>query len=229
MFNQGDSDGALDEFNKAIRIDPDFFMAYNNRGVVWRNKEELEHALDDFNKALEIVKFSEVAQTNRGIVWNMKGEIDKALGDFDASIDINPSYATARTCRGEIQYRMGRYSEAIKEYEMALEIDRFLYEVHNNLAWILATCPEEEFLDAARAVELARKAVHHNRNHFNLSTLASAYAEGGKFGEAIEVQKEAKILADKIGDKEIITLYADMLNSFENHKPWRDKSQITPT
>nr|WP_227006762.1 tetratricopeptide repeat protein [Shewanella donghaensis] len=61
-----------------------------------------------------------------------------------------------------------------------------------NVAWILATCPEEEYRDGSRAVELALQLLENNSNDpTNLDNLAAAYAELGEFGLAVDTQEKA--------------------------------------
>ena len=67
----------------------------------------------------------------------------------------------------------------------------------NCLAWVLATCPEASVRNGAEAVELARRAVKlsDGREPAILGTLAAAYAEAGRFPEAVQTARKALELA----------------------------------
>ncbi len=83
--------------------------------------------------------------------------------------------------------------EALPHYEAALALDPDSAIVLNNLAWVLAAAPEADLRDGARAVELAMKA--NQQTGYNdpvyLRTLAVAYAEVGRFDDAIDIAERA--------------------------------------
>jgi hypothetical protein len=72
-----------------------------------------------------------------------------------------------------------------------------MVEAANNLAWLLATCPDRSLRDGNRAVILARHASEqsHNQNPMILGTLAAALAEKGNFSEAAATAQRARELA----------------------------------
>src|SRR5438105_1181051 len=54
QLQQGDADGAIAEFTKAIEADPTYSKAYNNRGLARQRKDDLAGAIEDFSKAIEL-------------------------------------------------------------------------------------------------------------------------------------------------------------------------------
>ena len=92
--------------------------------------------------------------------------------------------------------------------------------VLNNLAWVLATSPEESLRDGKRAIELAKRAcdvTEYKQPHI-LSTLAAGYAEMGDFATAVEWSKKALELGDETQKAEL----AKELESYQSSKPWRE-------
>jgi tetratricopeptide (TPR) repeat protein len=69
--------------------------------------------------------------------------------------------------------------------------------VLNNLAWIMAAGPLPELRDGAAAVKLAARAceLDHNQQPIFIGTLAAAYAEAGRFDEAVAAAQQAHDLA----------------------------------
>ena len=57
---QGDRDGAIEDYGQSLKLDPDQVAAHNNRGFIRRERKELGLALDDFEEALKnFTEFSE--------------------------------------------------------------------------------------------------------------------------------------------------------------------------
>jgi tetratricopeptide (TPR) repeat protein len=102
----------------------------------------------------------------------------------------------------------GREAEAIAQYEACLEAHPGYAKGMNNLAWLLATSPDDALRDGKRAVELADRALSLSKGSFAmLDTLAAALAAAGEFEEAAATAREAEEAAAKAGQT---ALAADM-------------------
>jgi Tfp pilus assembly protein PilF len=97
--------------------------------------------------------------------------------------------------------------------------------VLNNLAWLLATSPDEAIRDGRRAIELARKACEETtwKQPHIISTLAAGYAETGDFTEAKKYSKQA--VESEGTAPEVKTQLAGELASYESEKPWRERQE----
>ena len=80
---------------KSIEINPDDTEAYNNRGLAYAKKGEIDTAIKDFSKVIEINPDDTEAYNNRGLAYAKKGEIDTAIKDFSKAIEMNPDDAEA--------------------------------------------------------------------------------------------------------------------------------------
>jgi len=87
----------------------------------------------------------------------------------------------------------GRFEDAIVQYDKAYAANPNSTDVQNNLAWILATCPDKDLRDAPRAVTLAEQAARSTNyaDASTLDTLAAAYAESGAFEKAVMTERKA--------------------------------------
>ena len=96
----------------------------------------------------------------------------------------------------------------------------------NNLAWLLATSPDDALRDGKRAVELAKQAcdVTDWEEAHIISTLAAAHAEAGDFEAARTYSRQA---VEKGGDDEEIRLQLEAeLASYREEKPWRERQTV---
>jgi tetratricopeptide (TPR) repeat protein len=103
FFEQGkkyssvdNADQAIDNYSKAIKIDPKFSKAYNNRGIAYTWKKQYDRAIADFSKAIELDPKNGKAYNNRAIIYSYKGDTDKARQDLHKAqslgIAVNPDF-----------------------------------------------------------------------------------------------------------------------------------------
>jgi protein O-mannosyl-transferase len=123
--------------------------------------------------------------------------------------------------------RQHRTSEAIVQYRESLRLRSDLPEVLNNLAWILATDPRSEFRDGAEAVRLAEQAclLTENKRALLVGTLAAAYAEAGRFDDAVKAAERARDTAQAAGEQQIAETNRKLCERYHAGKPYRDNAQ----
>jgi len=97
---QGKYEQAISEYIKAIKINPNYADAYNNRGVSYYNQGKYEQAINDYTRAIELNPKYADAYNNRGIVYYDQGQHNQAISDYSKAIDVNKSYAKAYHNRG---------------------------------------------------------------------------------------------------------------------------------
>ena len=196
-FKTGDFERALADYTAAIEASKEYSVAYNNRSTVLARLGRFEEALSDLDAALKVdPKYAE-AWNNRGTIRNDRGEHDKAVTDFSEAIRLAPDYAVAYHNRAHALQGRGDYADAVRDYETALKLDPQSVIVRNDLAWLLATCPEDEFRDGKRAAEEARVVLElaGDEDWNFLDTAAAAHAEAGDFEKAVRRIERALELA----------------------------------
>ena len=181
------------DYDEAIRLDPNFFQAYYNRAVNYRELGHLREAIQDFTKAVRLNPKYAPAYVNRAAIYFHQAQPEKARADWLNAL----------------------------EHIDTIEVER-RPEVLNNIAWTLATSPASIYRDGKTAVRAATQACEQtnwNRSDF-IDTLAAAYAEAGNFAKAIAHENEALRLASASSaeDRGMI----QRLRLYQHEKPYRE-------
>ena len=100
----------------------------------------------------------------------------------------------------------------------------------NDTAWMLATNPNASIRNGAEAVELAQRAVQlsDNREPAILNTLAAAYAEAGRFSEALETARKAANLAARQNNRPLAESIKAKIPLYDAGTPFREMPQPAP-
>ena len=119
----GDIDGALADYDEAIRADPKLAAAYVSRGVARHKKGDDNNALVDFDRAVQLDSNNTNAYFIRGLFRQQKGNLDGALADYDVTIRLDPKNASAYNTRGFVRRTKGDLDGAIADYDQAIRLD----------------------------------------------------------------------------------------------------------
>jgi Flp pilus assembly protein TadD len=141
-------------------------------------------------------------------------------------LEIEPGNVEARNTLGTALIQQGRVSEAISQWREALAIEPDNGNAASNLAWVLATCPENSIRDGARAVELAEKAMRLSGSKIPMvfRVLAAAYAENGRFSDAIDTAQRGADLANRTDNPALASELESNIALYQAGKPLRDPS-----
>jgi protein O-mannosyl-transferase len=124
-------DKAMEDFNMAIKIEPNF-MAYTNRGKVYEETKEYDKAIADYNQAIKVEPSRMEAYINRGNTYYKIKEYDKAIDDYNQALILNSSSPKPYTCRGNVYFDKGDYDRALADYNKALTVEPASDEAYNN-------------------------------------------------------------------------------------------------
>ena len=92
-FAKGDRDRAMKDLDEAVRLEPKFTAALNNRGALWSQKGEYDKAIMDFDEAVRLDPKWAPAFYNRGHAWYWKEDYRRAIKDFDEAIRLELKHA----------------------------------------------------------------------------------------------------------------------------------------
>jgi len=130
--NSNDLEGAIEDYNRALKIDPNYSLAYVNRGNANRRLGKYKESIADFDKAIQLKPENSMAYSNRGIAKANIGKSEEAKKDFDKAIELKPDYGDAYSNRGGILISMKRYEDAIKDLNKSLNINPLAPDPYTN-------------------------------------------------------------------------------------------------
>jgi tetratricopeptide (TPR) repeat protein len=114
---------AIEDFDRALQLDPKQVWAYVERGYVFRRLQEFHLAIEDFNRALQLDPKDTWAYASRSLAFFELNEYQRAIEDCDRAIQLDPKYTWAYVCRS-IAYRgLYKYRQAIEDCNHALELN----------------------------------------------------------------------------------------------------------
>ena len=176
----------------------------------WQNSKTL------FEHALRVTRNNSCAHFSLGNALADQGKTQQAMKEWEIALQIEPSRADIEGRIASSLSRQGNFTSAIARYRRALAIDPDQAEALNNLAWLLATCPEASLRNGPEAVQLALKACELTRfrRTIMVGTLAAAYAEAGRFAEAETTAKSACALATEEGDSALLITNQQLLEMY---------------
>jgi tetratricopeptide (TPR) repeat protein len=107
---------------------------YNNRGVAYAMKGEVEKALADYNKAIRFDSEIDEVCINLGSAYSDMGKYDPAIKNYGNGIgnSTDPENSTAYNNLGNVYMMQGEYQQAIKQYEQAIALDPTSAEAYYN-------------------------------------------------------------------------------------------------
>ena len=118
----GDLDGAIADFDEAIRLAPGNAEAYRYRARDWGRKGRWDRALADYELAIRLDPNNPALLHDRGLALQQRGEFDEALVDLDRAIRMNFSDAELYSDRGAVWLAKGRYARALADFNQALKL-----------------------------------------------------------------------------------------------------------
>jgi tetratricopeptide (TPR) repeat protein len=116
-------DKALNDFNRAVEIDPTYAKAWYNRANVFDETGDYALAIDDFTQAIALERGYTMAYNNRGLAYRHAGDYEKAVADFTMVLSLDPNYAKAYNNRGMVFAQVGEHLRAIDDFTRAIRLD----------------------------------------------------------------------------------------------------------
>ncbi len=129
-YESGRDHDAIEFYEKALKIDPNYIYAYNNKGLSLSRLDRDTEAIAEYDKALERDPNALKAYYNKGLSLSRLDRDTEAIAEYDKVLEIDPNYIYAYYKKGLSLSRLDRDTEAIAEYDKVLEIDKNFIEAY---------------------------------------------------------------------------------------------------
>jgi Flp pilus assembly protein TadD len=223
LLKHGDRQAAIVEYEKSLLINPRNQRAHNDLGALLMEHGHLKQAAEHLRTAMSLSPNDPLPPLNLGMTLQLQGEWQEAADAYRRVIALKPEEVDAHCGLAFVLYRLGKTEEGHREYELSLRLAPSWPQTHLQTAWELATNPDPRRRIGTVAVQFATQVVEatEQTDPRALDVLAAAYAEMGRFGEAVPTARRAAELADAKGRPDLAAAIRDRLRGYENHKPFR--------
>ncbi len=226
LLRQRRVDEAIIQFLKVVEIRPDYAQGHEGLGMAFFQKAQVDEAIVHFRDVLRLRPEFAEANNNLGAALFQQGQLSEALVYYRRAVQLEPRNAEFQSNLGFALFQAGEVREAVAHYQKSLELRPQNAVTAKNLAWLLATSPEAAVRNGTRAVELAETAVRQSggTDPIYIGTLAAAYAEAGRFAEAVATVQRAQQLAAAQSNQQLAEALRSQIALYEAGTPFRDAS-----
>jgi tetratricopeptide (TPR) repeat protein len=213
-------------FTHALAVTSNNDVALNNLGIIFLEKGQLDDAISKLQAAIDLRPENGPAHDNLAKAFLKKGRVAEAMVHYRKLLEIDPENVEAANTVGTALIQQGHVKEAIDQWQDVLAIQPENGNAASNLAWVFATCPEDSIRDGARAVELGEKALRISGGKIAMiyKVLAAAYAENGRFADAIQTAQRGAELATNQGNPPLAAELESSIALYQSGRPLRDPS-----
>jgi tetratricopeptide (TPR) repeat protein len=178
---------AMQEYEAALRLNPEIPQTYNNLGNAWTLQRRWPEALAAYSRALELWPDFVEARFDRATALSEAGRLEEAVVDFGQALRQRPDYPEAEFGLANALANLGRLEAAAGHYRAALRLRPDYPEAHANLGLALVSLgqPQAAFAELGQALRLRPDYAEAH------AYLGFALAQGGRLAEAATQYREA--------------------------------------
>jgi tetratricopeptide (TPR) repeat protein len=220
---RGDQAGAAEHFKAALVANPDYPDAHVNLGRVLQEQGRMAEAEQHFLAALKTQPNHPEAHRALGTLLAQQGKPFEAARHLRVALLFQPDIPTRLESAG-LLHQTGDYGGAVEQFRQVLLAQPDSVEAFNNLAWLLATCPDAAVRNGAEAVRCAERAsrLPAPKGMCVPGTLAAAYAEAGRFKEAVATAEKAVETETAAGETRFAALNTQLLAYYRAGQPFHE-------
>jgi tetratricopeptide (TPR) repeat protein len=230
LAGQGQRQRAIGEAQRAVELGPEYLPPYPLLAGLLLGSGHADEAINVARNGLAVSPTNPELHYTLGLILARKGDFASATNQFAYALLLKPAWADVHLTFGQVLLYLGDAPNGLRHFQEAVRLAPDWPPALNGLAWLLATHPDATVRNGPEAVRLAEHAcaVTGRGNPELLDTLAAAYAEAGRFPEAINAAQEAIALARTAGDEAAVNQAENLLGFFQSGRPFREDTLPSP-
>jgi protein O-mannosyl-transferase len=225
LVRSGRQQESLIHFRDAARLEPENASIHNIYAVMLGEAGRTDEAMQEFQIALRLAPGSAATHVNLANLLVKQHAWDEAMAHYAEALHLNPAFVEAHYYIASLLLNEGRTADAAAHCIAALQIKADYVPAMEGLAWIYATAGGKAASQhAAQAVRLAEQACRISgcKQSGELDTLAAAYANAGRFEEAVKTAEEAFSIAKAAGEDDFADSIRARVDLYKKRSPFRD-------
>ncbi len=217
---------SIPHFEQALRLDPTLKEEHYNLAIAYLQTDRLAEGTAELWAALKLDPGDPQTRLSLGEALNQQRQWAEAAKVLKPMALSQPANFNAQFQYGLDLEHLGQIRDAMSRYAAALRQNPDFPEALQHRAWIAATDARPELRNGSQAVEMAAHAcdLTGQKRASMLLTLAAAYAETGRFGDALATVAKAEELARMQGQKELVAEAGRLRAAFAAGRPFRGQS-----
>ena len=225
LYLRGKMDEAAEHLRTALNRKPADTELRYNLGTMLAMRGDLPGATEQLSEVVRLRPDHAEARVNLAAALAKQGKTDQAVAQYREALQRQPDHARAHKGLADLLLEQGDTRKAVAEYREAMRLKPDWPEPARRLAWVLATDENPKYRDAGEAVRLAEQAcaATSRKNPFALDTLAAAYAEAGRFEEAVTAAREALEKLPASSDAGLSQQIRGRLALYGARRPFRER------
>jgi tetratricopeptide (TPR) repeat protein len=229
LAQQGKLNEAADQFAAVLQIDPDNATTHHNLGLVLVQQGKLEEAIQHYDEAIRLRGESPTVLSNLGLALSWEGKNQEALARFQRAVALQPKAGKHYYELAHVLAELGNKQAARSYYAQGKTLDPGWLDSTNRFARFLATSPDSRRRWGRMAVHLATQVNEASdfQNPTFLATLAAAYAESGRFENAVPTIRKGLDLLP-VGASAQRQAMEAQLQIYLSGKPYREAAREQP-
>jgi tetratricopeptide (TPR) repeat protein len=238
LLQKGQTNEALVHYQTAVGIKPDYAVAQRGLAFVLSNEGLFSEAIYHYEIAALIEPQNGWTHHGLGMTLLKTGRTGDAIPPFLKAVEDDPQNALYKDDLGLALSSSGHEAEAASSFLAtarsdpagfghffeAMQFDTNHVGLINNLAWSFAANPDPELRNGKYAVRLATRACEMTgfQTTVFIGTLAAAYAEAGRFDEAVATGQKACALASELGETNLLKRNQELVILYQAHQPYHE-------